>query len=263
MKDRDFRSLEPQIMVLTKRMRTRSLSVKILCLIGAALTCISIFRYQQMISRSANYGEDITFRHPVPETDGDDFVSDVDDFRILNENKPKRIDITCCGIGHRFDLIAAAARDLNKPIEVNWGPCKDLTNNIFGKIFKTNSLFIPYQSSEGDAPFPRMRDLTGVDKGRKNLPIVVQEAFVDLLLHNLSDEYMDKVNEFKEWVGWDETHTMIIPLPPAKVPTPSSCRWKITGKHWTRTSLVSLYGSCFCASCQNGRIKLPSSSCHR
>lgn len=175
------------------------MSIRFYCLIGVILTCISIFRYQQLIFSSVYGSEDITFQPPV---------SVADEPRILSNDMasatPKRIDITCCGIGHRFDTIAAAVRDLNRPIEVNWGPCKDLTNNIFGKIFETNSLFIPYQPSDGDAPFPRMKDLTGIDMASKNLPNEVQEAVVDLLMHNLSDEYMDTVNKFKESVGWDD-----------------------------------------------------------
>lgn len=178
-------------MVLVKQLRADGrLSVKSFCLIGASLTCISIFQYHERISRGRNNASLAVF--PV---DNNQFI----------EANPQRLDIACCGVGHRFETLAAAARDLSPaPVEVNWGPCEG-ASNVFGEIFQPNNVFIPYEPSPFDAPFPEQRDLAsaGINAANREVPIQVQEALVALVLE-LSDRYMSEINDFKQRIGWDE-----------------------------------------------------------
>ena len=207
-------------MVLVKQIRPGGrLSVKSFCLIGALFTCISIFRYYALNLSHSSAKDDIAFEAPYEygsgyygdETEVESFVLSNEDphaDKIFTEGvNPRRVDISCCGIGHRFEIMGSAARDLSpSPIEVNWGPCEH-SSNIFGELFKSNNAFIPFNPSEGDLPFPEVRYLSslGIDAGQKKVPLEVERALVDLLLHKLSDKYMDKVQDFKNEVGWDET----------------------------------------------------------
>ena len=197
----------------------RRLSLTHFCLIGAGLTCISILRYLQEIDLNLSGStkrDDIAFKPPVlaKNNQDKDFVQ-VAESRVLSDEvsspakwvETKRLDIPCCGIGHRFNTMAAAARDISpSQVAIHWGPCGDVSN-IFSEIFKPNNpSFVPYKPVDGDLPFPEMRNLTraGVDLRQKDIPDEVQISLVDLLLNNLSDEYMSKVNDFKDAVGWDD-----------------------------------------------------------
>ena len=153
------------------------------------MTCISLLRYHFLnLSDISNVDEQV---HPA--------IKDVEDFNS------KRLDIACCGIGHRIKTMARAARDFNQSVQVHWGPCSNKSANIFGDIFKPTSAFVPYKPSEGEVPFPKMRDLknAGVKNQDMNIPEDVKSALVDLLVNNLSDQYMNKVNNFKKDVLWD------------------------------------------------------------
>lgn len=162
------------------------------------MTCISLLRYH-FLSLSPDFDSSNSYvdigehQRVLPAITG---IKDFDS---------KRLDIACCGIGHRIKTMAKAARDFNQSVHVNWGPCSNNSANIFADMFKPTSAFIPYKPSEGDIPFPKMRDLAkaGVKNWDNNIPKEVQSALVDLLVNNLSDQYMKKVNKFKEDVQWD------------------------------------------------------------
>ena len=196
------------------------LSLAHFCLIGAVLTCISILGYLQEIDLNVSHStkrDDIAFKPPELVRNSHDkeslqaaesrALSDDVSSKIEEWSETKRLDISCCGIGHRFHTMAAAARDMSPSrVAIHWGPCQDV-GNVFSKIFKSNnSTFVPYIPVDGDVPFPEMRNLTraGVDLRQTAIPDEVQNSLVDLLLNSLSDQYMSIVNDFTETVGWDD-----------------------------------------------------------
>jgi hypothetical protein len=131
---------------------------------------------------------------------------------------PIRMDVPCCGIGHRFLTMAAIARDLSPhTIAWNWGPCQG-KNNVFGEIFKPNSVFVTYEPHEGAAPFPYMQNLTSRGVNQKEIPRHIQGAFVELLLNKLSDQYMNTINVFKRQVGWDRAPVIGLHIRTGNVP---------------------------------------------
>lgn len=79
-------------------------------------------------------------------------LSGVDDKSdgVIERHPVHRLDVTCCGYGDRLKVIAKHM-DSSHTLAINWGPCGDVTDNVWAHMFDNMPVYEDVDCKDGAA----------------------------------------------------------------------------------------------------------------